>query len=53
MVKKKSCNTCILALYLYISTVIGHTNFTFGNRLPKVEPCRPKHIAEVSYHVYL
>jgi hypothetical protein len=35
-IDKKIYNTSILALYLYISNIIGHTNFTFVNRLPKV-----------------
>jgi len=45
----------MLALYLYISNilVIGNTNSTFGSRFPKDGPCRPKHVAELSYHVYL
>jgi len=37
----------MLALHLYISNIIGHTNFTFGNRLPRDGPCRPKHAVEV------
>jgi len=43
----------MLALYLYTSSIIGNTDFIFGNRLPKDGPWRPKHAVEVSCHVYL